>query len=76
MNASAELGKLRKLPEAVASDYLSAIHQHAITIIGKKSGMKDYLDMLPKQYVLSVPAVWSDKAKDLTLRVRQTAIQP
>ena len=30
---------------------------------------KSYLDLLDKQYVLSVPAVWSDKAKDATLRV-------
>lgn len=30
---------------------------------------RNYLDMLDKQYVLSVPAVWSDKAKNATLKV-------
>lgn len=68
MDAAAVLGKLRKQPMAVATDYISAVYHHAIKIIESKVP-KDYLEILPKQYVLSVPAVWSDKAKDVTLRV-------
>jgi hypothetical protein len=64
----AELTKLAKPPVSVASDYIGAIYQHALKVISGKYP-KDYLDMLDKQFVLSVPAVWSDKAKDLTMKV-------
>lgn len=67
-NASAELSRLGKRPQDVATDYISAVFEHAIRVIEAKSP-RDYVSILPKQFVLSVPAVWSDKAKDLTLRV-------
>ncbi|KAF2103534.1 hypothetical protein NA57DRAFT_53054 [Rhizodiscina lignyota] len=34
---------------------------------------KHYLETLAKQFVISVPAVWSDKAKDTTLRAARHA---
>ena len=68
INTEAELKKLGKPAMDVASDYISAIFQHALAKIELKYP-KSYLDMLDKQYVLSVPAVWSDRAKDATLRV-------
>lgn len=65
--------KLRKAPLDIASDYIAAIFEHAMkTIEGKVP--KEYLAMLSKQFVMSVPAVWSDKAKDSTLRVCNTNI--
>lgn len=69
VNIEAELKKLGKPAIDVATDYISAIYQHALrTIEGKYP--KSYLEMLNKEFVLSVPAVWSDKAKETTLRVR------
>jgi hypothetical protein len=68
VNTEAELKKLGKSAIAVATDYISAIFQHAMQKIESKYP-KNYLDMLEKQYVLSVPAVWSDQAQDATLRV-------
>ena len=68
----AEIAKLGKPPVDIASDYISAIYNHALRVIAGKVP-KAYLDMLDKYFVLSVPAVWSDKAKDTTLRVCRSA---
>lgn len=65
-----QLKKLGKPAIDVASDYISAIFQHALGKIESKYP-KNFLDLLDKQYVLWVPAVWSDKAKDETLKVSQ-----
>lgn len=66
---TATLRRLGKPPISVATDYLGHIYAHASQKIASKypSG---YFEVLKKQYVLIVPAVWSDKAKDATLRVR------
>jgi hypothetical protein len=74
VNAQAELKKLGKPAIDVATDYIQAIYQHALRKIEGKYP-KSYLDMLDKQFVLSVPAVWSDKAKTATLRVSATLEQ-
>ncbi|KAL9114873.1 MAG: hypothetical protein Q9227_001116 [Pyrenula ochraceoflavens] len=72
LNTEAELKKLGKPAMAVASDFISAIFRHALDKISSKYP-KTYLDMLDKEYVLSVPAVWSDKAKYATLRAARNA---
>ena len=68
-NSKAELERLDKPPIDVVSDYIGAIYKHALSKF-EASWPRDYLEMLQKKFVLSVPAVWSEKAKDLTLRVR------
>ena len=68
----AEIEKLGKPPIDVATDYIGAIYQHALKKIEGKVP-KSYLEMLDKQFVLSVPAVWSEKAKDTTLRAARHA---
>jgi hypothetical protein len=68
-NTKSELSKLGKPPIDVATDYISAIYLHAIRKIEGKNP-KGYIDTLKKKFVLTVPAVWSDKAKDATLQVR------
>ncbi|KAF2464027.1 actin-like ATPase domain-containing protein [Lindgomyces ingoldianus] len=68
----AEIAKLGKPPADIASDYIAAIYKHALKVIYGKVP-KAYLDMLDKYFVLSVPAVWSDKAKDATLRAARNA---
>ncbi|KAK7985771.1 hypothetical protein PG988_003393 [Apiospora saccharicola] len=62
-----ELTKVGKQPVDVAADFMQAIYRHAMNKI-KDRVPKDYFDMCQKQYVLTVPAVWSDKARDLTLK--------
>ena len=67
-NTKKELQKLGKPPLDVASDYLRALYNHALGYINA-SYPKEFVEMQQKRFVLTVPAVWSDKAKDLTLKV-------
>jgi molecular chaperone DnaK (HSP70) len=67
-NTKKALQKLGKPPNDVAADYLKALYQHALGHINN-AYPKDFVDMQQKKFVLTVPAVWSDKAKDLTLKV-------
>lgn len=59
---------LPKEPVEVAADFIGAIYKHALTKI-EAASVRDYFDICDKEFVLSVPAIWSDKAKDLTLKV-------
>lgn len=63
-----DLKVLGKSALDIAADFIGAIYKHAMTVIEGEIP-KEYLDMCQKQFILSVPAVWSDKAKDLTLKV-------
>jgi hypothetical protein len=65
----ADLKRLGKPAVDVAADYIGALYKHAMSEIEKKVP-RDYVLMCQKQFVLSVPAVWSDKAKDTTMKVR------
>ncbi|ROV88754.1 hypothetical protein VMCG_10060 [Cytospora schulzeri] len=60
---------LPKDPVDVAADFLGAIYNHALATI-ESAGVRDYFQFCQKEFILTVPAVWSDKAKDLTLKVR------
>lgn len=53
----------------VISDYMGAMFKHAIAEIVRESLDPDFLDSFQKRFILTVPAVSSDKAKSLTLRV-------
>lgn len=64
-----DLKRLPKDPIDVAADFLGAIYNHALTAI-ESAGVRDYFEFCQKEFILTVPAVWSDKAKDLTLKVR------
>ena len=68
VDIKAELNRLGKAPIAVATDFISEIFRHATAKIESKYP-KDYFQMLKKRYVMTVPAVWSPKAQDATLRV-------
>jgi hypothetical protein len=68
-NVEAELAKLPKPVLDVASDYIGAVFQHAMKEIESESLDSSFLDNYQKEFVLTVPAVWSDQAKDMTLRV-------
>lgn len=64
---------LPKDPIDVAADFIGAIYKHALAKI-ESSSVREYFNLCEKEFILSVPAVWSDKAKDLTLKVNQTYI--
>lgn len=66
---------LPKEPVDVAADFIGAIYKHALTII-EAAGVRDYFKYCSKDFVLTVPAVWSDKAMDLTLKVSDTSMHP
>ena len=68
VNTEAQLKRLGKPAIEVATDYIGALYRYAMQKIEAKYP-KSYLDMLDRRFILSVPAVWSDKAKDATLRV-------
>ncbi|KAI1750185.1 actin-like ATPase domain-containing protein [Xylaria castorea] len=71
-NMKSELKKLQKDPVDIAADFMGAIYSHALSKI-ESAGVKEYFQMCQKQFVLSVPAVWSDLAKDRTLRAAKKA---
>lgn len=67
-----DIKRLPKDPVNVAADFLGAIYKHALTKI-ESAGVRDYFNFCEKEFILSVPAVWSDKAKDLTLKAAKKA---
>jgi molecular chaperone DnaK (HSP70) len=68
-NTRKELQRLGKPAVDVASDYLGVLYNHALEQICKSS-LDGYVEMHQKRFILTVPAVWSDKAKDITLKAR------
>ncbi|KAL5326241.1 hypothetical protein ACEPPN_007379 [Leptodophora sp. 'Broadleaf-Isolate-01'] len=74
--AKTDLKRLGKPAVEVAADFLSAIYKHAMKKI-ESSVPADFLMICQKEFVLIVPAVWSDKAKDTTLKAaKQAGIHP
>jgi molecular chaperone DnaK (HSP70) len=59
-------------PQTAISDYLRAMHGHAINEITKNIAGGVVFDQSHIQYCLTVPAMWTDAAKGV---MRQTAIQ-
>lgn len=61
---------LGKKPVEVAGEYLKKVKEHTEAIL-RRRGLQTLLTTMDVQYILTVPAVWSDKAKDNT---KQAAI--
>ncbi|OAL28843.1 hypothetical protein AYO20_09323 [Fonsecaea nubica] len=77
VDVQAEIAKLPKPVVEVASDYIRAIFEHAVKEIECTFLDREFIDNYDKQYVLTVPAVWSDKAKYLTSKAaRDAGISP
>ncbi|KAJ5099054.1 hypothetical protein N7532_006055 [Penicillium argentinense] len=64
--------RMEKKPVEVAGDYLKIIVTHAKDVLGRR-GVSSLLRTMHLQYILTVPAVWSDKAKDLTMEAARYA---
>jgi hypothetical protein len=57
-----------KEPVDVVADFLKAVKDTAFESIQKSLPSKALFDSLPLDVVITVPAVWSDKVKNLTLQ--------
>lgn len=72
LDTAAQLGKYRKTVMDAVSDYLKEIYKHTIETLTRRYG-ETFMSMTKVQFVLTVPAVWSDAAKDATLRAAEKA---
>ncbi|KAH0612446.1 uncharacterized protein H6S33_010498 [Morchella sextelata] len=59
-------GPPSKKPVHVVSDYLSCLRKHTLATLERSYG-KVFMSAIPIKYTLTVPAMWSDTAKALTL---------
>lgn len=55
-----------------ASDYLRQIYNHTMQTLTKRYG-ETFMAKTSVEFVLTVPAVWSDAAKDATLKAAEEA---
>ncbi|KAF8453875.1 hypothetical protein BDZ91DRAFT_786644 [Kalaharituber pfeilii] len=65
-----------KSTKDVVADYLNAIHTHALGIIRDSyppSVSEQFGKAIPIKYHLTVPAIWSDRAKELTIQAAKAA---
>jgi hypothetical protein len=70
-----QLVALNKSPEDIAADYLRKIWQYTKEDIQKVRG-DDWAEIYTVRAVLTVPAIWSDSAKDRTMRIAHLAGLP
>jgi|SRR5579859_882604 len=56
-----------------AADYLKAIVNHVLNVSLPKHFSKDFMTEQSIGYVITVPAIWSDKAKNLTRQAAERA---
>ncbi|KAF8456975.1 hypothetical protein BGX38DRAFT_1086895, partial [Terfezia claveryi] len=61
-----------KLPVDVVSDYLKCLKEHALDVLSKSFGT-NFWKSIPIEYHLTIPAVWSEAAKNLTLQAAERA---
>jgi hypothetical protein len=64
---------LPKEPVEVVADFIGAIYKHALSVV-ENAVLRDYVGLCQKDFILTVPAVWSDRAKHLTVRARVISI--
>lgn len=72
LETAAQLRKYEKTVMEAVTDYLSQIHKHTMETLTKRYG-ETFMSMTKVQFVLTVPAVWSDSAKDATLKAAEKA---
>ncbi|RPB27245.1 actin-like ATPase domain-containing protein [Terfezia boudieri ATCC MYA-4762] len=61
-----------KLPVDVASDYLKCLKEHTLDVLSKSFGT-NFWNSIPIEYHLTIPAVWSEAAKTLTIQAAERA---
>ncbi|USP80915.1 uncharacterized protein yc1106_08189 [Curvularia clavata] len=72
LETAAQLRKYNKTVMEAASDYLSQIYKHTMETLTRRYG-ETFISLTKIEFVLTVPAVWSDSAKDATLKAAEQA---
>ncbi|KAJ4994451.1 hsp70 protein [Stagonosporopsis vannaccii] len=72
LETAAQLRKYDKTVNEAVTDYLSQIYKHTMETLTKRYG-ETFISLTKVQFVLTVPAVWSDSAKDATLKAAEKA---
>ena len=54
-------------PQKLTTDYLKALRDHAERML-LRNVLETVLQRTPREYVITVPAVWTEKARDLTAK--------
>ncbi|KAF3008731.1 hypothetical protein E8E13_009848 [Curvularia kusanoi] len=72
LETAAHLRKHEKTVNEAVTDYLSQIYKHTMETLTRRYG-ETFMSLTKVQFVLTVPAVWSDSAKDATLKAAERA---
>lgn len=67
-----ELKRVKKQAEDAVADYLTKLFKHTEEVLLRRYG-QTFMSTTRLDVVLTVPAVWSDAAKDATLRAAEKA---
>ncbi|KAH0338581.1 actin-like ATPase domain-containing protein, partial [Aureobasidium melanogenum] len=67
-----QLNTCGKTTEDAIADYLSVVYSHAKEVMVNRFG-EQMMSSTPPEIVVTVPAIWSDAAKDATFRVAKKA---
>ena len=65
-------GQQPKTPDELATDYLTELMNHLMYTLEQKIG-EAILRTIPIEFCLTVPAIWSEAAKEKTLKACQKA---
>lgn len=72
LETAAQLRKCEKTVMEATSDFLAQIYKHTMETLTRRYG-EAFIGMTKTQFVLTVPAVWSDAAKAATLKAAEKA---
>lgn len=72
LDTAAQLRKYDKTVMDAVSDYLAQLYKHTMDTLARRYG-ETFMSTTKVQFVLTVPAVWSDAAKNATLQAAERA---
>jgi hypothetical protein len=72
LDTAAQLRQYGKTVMDAVSDYLTMIYNHTLETLTKRYG-EQFMKTVKVEWVLTVPAVWSDSAKNATLQAAERA---
>lgn len=72
LETAAQLRRCDRTVMDAVSDYLTKIYEHTMETLTRRYG-ESFMSTTPIEFVLTVPAVWSDAAKNATLQAAERA---
>ncbi|KAK4981697.1 hypothetical protein LTR28_002991, partial [Elasticomyces elasticus] len=72
LDTAAQLRKCDKTVMDAVTDYLTQLYKHTMETLTRRYG-ESFMATTPVEFVLTVPAVWSDAAKNATLQAAERA---